>query len=68
MNMNMNIQILRYGMLASKGHCVSLNNKMKIARRLPQLPEEVGIIVLRKKNNNAVLTYMFYKYVLLYMK
>ena len=40
--------MLRYGMMASKGHSVSLPNDMKIATHLPLLPEEVGIVVLKR--------------------
>ena len=46
----MNVHVLRYGMLASKGHCISLPQGMTIAKKLPLLPEEVGIVVLKRKN------------------
>ena len=48
------VHILRYGMLASKGHCISLPNKMAIATQLPLLPEEVGIVILKKKGGSSV--------------
>jgi len=47
-----NVHMLRYGMLASKGHSVSLPQGMAIAKKLPQLPENVGIIVLQRKGKN----------------
>ena len=31
----MNVHVLRYGMLASKGHCISLPQEMNIAKKLP---------------------------------
>ena len=46
----MNVHVLRYGMLASKGHCISLPQDMSIAKSLPLLPEEVGIVLLRRKD------------------
>ena len=51
----MNVHILRYGMLASKGHCVSLPQETKIAKNLPLLPEEVGIVILKRKGSNHAL-------------
>ena len=50
-----NVHILRYGMLASKGHCISLPQEMHIAKHLPLLPQEVGIVVLKRKGTNEVL-------------
>eukprot|EP00111_Clytia_hemisphaerica_P009342 TCONS_00027422-protein len=47
-----NIHLLRYGMLSSKGHSVSIPNKMSIAKHLPLLPEEIGVIILKRKNQN----------------
>ena len=51
-NVIMNIHVLRYGMLASKGHCISLPQEMKIAAALPLLPQEVGIVILKRKGLN----------------
>ena len=48
----MNVHVLRYGMLTSKGHCISLPQEMKIAASLPLLPEEVGIVILKRKGSN----------------
>ena len=53
----MNVHLLRYGMLASKGHCVSLPQEMKIASSLPLLPTEVGIVVLRRKGSGKTTQY-----------
>ena len=53
----MNVHLLRYGMLASKGHCVSLPQDMKIASSLPLLPTEVGIVVLRRKGSGKTTQY-----------
>ena len=50
-----NVHILRYGMLASKGHCVSLPQEMQIATQLPLLPQEVGIVVLKRTGSNEKL-------------
>ena len=50
-----NVHILRYGMLAYKGHCVSLPQEMQIATQLPLLPQEVGIVVLKRKGSNEAL-------------
>ena len=41
-----NITILKYGMLKGKGHFIAIPNDMKIAKTLPNLPQEVGIILL----------------------
>ena len=51
----MNIHLLRYGMLASKGHTVSLPQPMNIASNLPRLPTDVGLIILRRKGKHSVL-------------
>ncbi|XP_066910877.1 uncharacterized protein [Clytia hemisphaerica] len=48
-----NVHLLRHGMLSSKGHTVSIPNKMEIARHLPQLPDKIGVIVLKRKNQNT---------------
>ena len=47
----MNVHLLRYGMLASKGHSISFPQRMQIAKELPLLPSEVGIVVLRRKGS-----------------
>ena len=49
----MNVHILRHGMLASKGHSVSLPQRMTIACNLPKLPSDIGIVVVRKKGSNT---------------
>ena len=43
------IYLLRGGMAAAKGHCVSVPAAMKIATRLPLLPKEVDIFVLKRR-------------------
>ena len=55
----MNIHLLRYGMLSSKGHCISLPQRMRIATELPLLSSDVGIVVLRRKDssNNSMRQY-----------
>ncbi|XP_057310732.1 uncharacterized protein LOC130648690 [Hydractinia symbiolongicarpus] len=54
----MNIHLLRYGMLASKGHCISFPQRMQIAKELPSLPSQVGIVVIKKKGTrNSVQQY-----------
>ena len=51
----MNVHVLKFGMLSAKGHCVSLPTEPKMAKILPLLPHEVGIIVLRRKGHNNTL-------------
>ena len=53
----MNVHLLRYGMMSSKGHCVSLPQEMTIASCLPLLPTEVGIVVLRRKGSGRTRQY-----------
>ena len=53
----MNVHLLRYGMMSSKGHCVSLPQEMTIALCLPLLPTEVGIVVLRRKGSGRTRQY-----------
>ena len=48
-----NVHLLRHGMLSAKGHCVSIPQSMSIATHLPQLPDQIGIVVLKKKGNNS---------------
>ena len=40
-------------MLSAKGHCLSIPQSMSIATHLPQLPDQIGIVVLKKKGNNS---------------
>ena len=47
------VHMLRYGMMASKGHSVSIPQRFAIATKLPQLPSRVGIIILRRKGSNT---------------
>ena len=49
----MHVHTLKYGMFASKGHSVSIPNDMKIALELPLLPEEVGVIIIRKPGSTS---------------
>ena len=49
-----NVHMLRYGMLASKGHSISIPQRMAIAKKLPLLPENVNILILRRKGSNDV--------------
>ena len=44
---------LKYGMLASKGHAVAVPSKVSIATKLPLLPEEVKLLILKRKNANS---------------
>ena len=48
-----NVHLLRHGMLSAKGHCISISQSMSIATHLPQLPDQIGIVVLKKKGNNS---------------
>ena len=52
-NIITNITALKYGMLKGKGHSIAVPNDMKIAKTLPNLPQEMGIILLRKKGDNG---------------
>ena len=47
-----NVHVLKTGMMLGKGHCVSLPHPMTIAKQLPLLPENLNLIVLRKKDTN----------------
>ena len=40
-------------MLSGKGHSIGIPNNMKIAKTLPTLPQDVGIIILRKKGDKG---------------
>ena len=47
------IHTLKYGILASKGHAVSVPQNLKIYTKLPLLPDEVGLLVLRTKGRKS---------------
>jgi len=47
------VHSLSYGMLASKGHAVSIPTKMSIATKLPLLPQEVSLLILRRKTTTS---------------
>ena len=47
------VHTLKYGMLASKGHAVAIPQDMKVYRKLPLLPEEIGILVLKSSKTNS---------------
>ena len=47
------VHSLKYGMLASKGHAVAIPQNMKVYRKLPLLPEEIGILVLKSSKTNS---------------
>ena len=49
------IHTLKYGMLASKGHSISIPKDMKIHSKLPLLPDEVGVLILRSGNTKSKL-------------
>ena len=51
----MNIHSLKYGMLASKGHSISIPQDMKIHSKLPLLPDEVGVLILRSGKTRSKL-------------
>ena len=46
------VHMLRHSMLASKGHSVSIPQRMSIATQLPKLPHQVGIVILKRKGKN----------------
>ena len=47
------VHSLKYGMLASKGHAVAIPHDLRIFTKLPQLPSEVGILLLRSGKNQS---------------
>ena len=49
----MYVHSLKYGMLASKGHAISIPHDMKIATSLPLLPSEISILLLKRKNASS---------------
>ena len=49
----MYIHTSKYGALASKGHAVAVPQDMKIFTKLPLLPNEIGILLLKSGNINS---------------
>ena len=49
----MQVHTLKYGMLASNGHAVSIPQDMKKYDQLPLLPKEVGVILVRNNKNSS---------------
>ena len=49
----MYIHTLKHGALASKGHAVAVPQDMKIFTKLPLLPNEIGILLLKSGNINS---------------
>ena len=49
----MYIHTLKYGALASNGHAVEVPQDMKIFTKLPLLPNEIGILLLKIGNINS---------------
>ena len=49
----MYIHTLKYGTLASKGHAVAVPQDMQIFTKLPLLPNEIGILLLKSGNINS---------------
>ena len=47
------VHSLVYGYMASKGHTVSLPVDMQIFTKLPLLPDEVGVLLIKNKNNSS---------------
>ena len=47
------VHCLKYGMLASKGHAVAIPSNLKIFTKLPQLPTEIGILLIKSSNNSS---------------
>ena len=56
-----NVHVLRYGMLASKGYCISLPQDIhkEIATNLPLLPEEVGIVIHKRTNSTNTFLHQY---------
>jgi len=48
----MNVHMLRHGMMAAKGHSISIPQRMAIATKLPLLPSNVAIVILRRKGSS----------------
>ena len=57
----MNVHVLKTGMFASKGHCVSLPQTMNEAKRLPLLPAEVNIVILKRVGANGKIKHYYVK-------
>ena len=49
----MYIHTLKYGTLASKGHAVAVPKDIKVFTKLPLLPNEIGILLLKSGNINS---------------
>ena len=49
----MYVHNLKYGMLASKGHAVAIPQDIKLYTKLPLLPAEIGILILKNSNTNS---------------
>ena len=47
------VHSLKYGMLASKGHAIAVPSKISIAKKLPLLPEEVKLLILKRNNTSS---------------
>eukprot|EP00111_Clytia_hemisphaerica_P024917 TCONS_00073418-protein len=47
------VHCLKYGMLASKGHTVAIPHDLRKFTKLPQLPSEVGILLIRGGKNSS---------------
>ena len=47
------VHCLKYGMLSSKGHAVSIPHDIHVLTKLPQLPSEVGILLVRSGKNQS---------------
>lgn len=48
----MHLHMLKHGMLASKGHIITIPQPMKIAKVLPLLPDELNFVLLRRRQKN----------------
>ncbi len=55
----MNVHVLKTGMFASRGHCVSLPQAMNEAKQLPLLPAEVNIVVLKRIGADGKIKHYF---------
>ena len=57
----MNVHVLKTGMFASKGHCVSLPQAMNEAKQLPLLPAEVNIVILKRVRADGKIKHYYVK-------
>ena len=57
----MNVHVLKTGMFASKGHCVSLPQTMNEAKQLPLLPAEVNIVILKRVRADGKIKHYYVK-------